>query len=298
MNISNTLIATSIFLTNFLPKFLISDHHRRLVLLHENQTQTLTDITLKIVSTDTSYKSSWYIRNVDETISHEHSCIPHQGIFLIILIKSITNASQWIINLNKTIPFHPRCHTLIISENKPQTNSQLTNAVNSLWNISIINVGILFLSNEINEIFTYNPYPTSENGLINVFSSSDSNVTVPDHIHNYVFFEKLTNLNGAHFPVMIGLDWGKVYKKTNSKMIARNVSYNLGGSEVYTMNIIGKRINANVIYNLQLFTLQPNSTDLELSEYLDTINRPVYLPYDQSEPIKIIPKIFGQKENE
>lgn len=296
MNISSILI-TSTFLTNFLPQFLISDHHRRLVILYENQTEFLIDMTLKILSTDTNYKSSWYIRNVDQIINYENNAIPHQGIFLIIAIKSIAMTSQWIINLNKTILFHPRCHTLIISDNKssPVTNESLTNAINALWNISIINVGILFLSNERNEIMTFNPY-AEKNQLINVFSSNVSNISAPAHIHKHVFYEKLTNLNGANFPIMIGLDWGKVYKKTNPKL-ASNSSYNLGGSEVYTMNIIGKRINASVIYNLQLITMQPNSTDIELFEYLDTINRPVYLSYDQSEPVQIIPKIYGQMEN-
>lgn len=293
--ILTNIIVASTFLTNILPKFLISDNFNRIILLYNNQTKDLADVTLGILATTAEFHSaSWFLQNVDVTLSYKDSQIHKQGLLLIVDIPSIVNSSEWIINMNKTIIFHPRCNTLIISENKPKTDAEILDAVLELWKLSIINVGLIFFG-VYNEIYTYNPFV--EQKLIKVYSSDNNNLTnQPTAIGLYdrVFFNKITNLNGAMFPIMVGLDLGRVYKKRNPNK-PENYT-NLGGSEIYAMKMFGKLINASIVYNLQVY--HDDDADSEFLVAQNELALPIELPFDESEPDTIVPILYETDENQ
>lgn len=281
------VIITSTFLANILPKLLTSDRYDRVVFLYNNDTQDTIDVMLNIVANQIN-GPTWFIRNVDAPLlSFKNHSIPYQGIFLIVAIPKLANSSQWIVNLNRTILFHPRCNALILSDDKPKMDSETVNALHALWNISIVNAGIVFFG-KINEIFVYNPF--TEEKLFKIYSSDNLSNQVPVDLFDRVFPQKLTNLNGAIFPLMVGLDFGRVYLKRNPNKL-KNYT-NLGGSEVYATEIFGKWINASVIYNLQI--TPDNGSDI--SEYLKEITLPINLSYDASEPITIVPKTHSTPE--
>lgn len=283
----SNIILTSSILANILPKLLISDRYDRVVFLYNNDSQDTIDVTLNIVANQIN-NSTWFIRNVDASLlPYKNHSIPHQGIFLIVAIPSLANSSEWIINLNTTISFHPRCNALILTDNKPKFDDETEGAMHALWNISIVNAGIVFFGTTI-DIFTYNHF--AEKKLAKVYSSDNLANRVPTDLFNLVFPEKLTNLNGAIFPIMVGLDVGRVYLKRNPTNLRSNT--NIGGSEVYAMDIFGKWINASVVYNLQV---TPNN-ESDIIEYLNEITLPINLPYDESEPVTIVPKIYSASE--
>lgn len=289
------ILFTSTFLSKLLPQFLIFNNCTTILLAYENQTKDLTDITLKIISNETIInRRSVYIRNVVET-NHMINPISNQGLFIIVSIQHIINSCDWIININKTIPIYPRFHILILTKynNSMNFNLSMNSVINSLWNISLINVGFIILD-EINQIFTYNPY--LKNRVIKIYSSNSSNLLSPsvvNEIYRKTYSEKLSNLNGSIFPIMTALDWGRIYLKQNPNI---ENSLSLGGSEVYTMSIIAKRLNANIVYNLQTVRNE-NVTDLELLEYYNKITMPINIEYDKFGPDTIIPKIYGLEEN-
>lgn len=279
-------------MANILPKLLTSTgQYDRVVFLYNKDTQDTIDVTSNIVANQKN-GLTWFIRNVDTQLSaYKNHSIPHQGIFLIIAIPILANSSQWIINLNKTISFHPRCNALILAGNKVIVDGEIEDAMHALWNISIVNAGIVL--GTANEILTYNHF--TEKKLIRAYSTDNlanrEPSREPTNLFDRVFPKKLTNLNGAIFPVMVGLDVGRVYLKQNPHKSGNNT--NLGGSEIYAIDIFGKWINASIVYNLQVNL--DNGSDI--SEYLKEITIPINLSYDESEPVKILPKIYSTPED-
>lgn len=249
------------------------------------------DITEDIIRTITHQSGQpAYIINDDvlTDTNRTRSPLRHQGFFVIFLIDSIESISKFVTHyINNHKYFHQSDNGLIVMNNKYSTYTTINEILPNLLNDTAINIGIVFFDTNYAEIYAINIlHPLYLKFISNITERFSENAFSLDKIFNEIYNSKKHNLNRRNLTVLIGLDMGNIYKKINPR---RNEDeLNIGGHDIYLVELIGQLLNASLTYKLQDISAIISEKDTIHLQFLQNfVGRPVELSYDNSEPLTI-----------
>lgn len=272
-------------LTTIISNLLASSNTHSVVIIFEN---VAVDITYDIIRIITQYQPV-YIINEDVLIdTNTTSALQHQGFFVIFLIDTIESISKFVRKYTDNHKhFHQNDNGLIVMNIKYNTSYNINEVLPNLLNETVMNIGIIFFDTNYAEIYAINIlHPVSLKSISNITERITENTLSPDKIFNQIYNSKNHNLNRRNLTVLIGLDMGNIYKKINPRRNEKVL--NIGGHDIYLVELIGKLLNASLTFKLQDISAIISENDTIHLDFLHNfVGRSVELSYDNSEPLKI-----------
>lgn len=296
--ISITGLTITTFLTNILTNILLNTKSHSILIICENST---IDLTNDLIATIKNH--AVYVINEDVKNNLDNTSIPSQGLFGLFIVENIESISNIVLNYTAGDKFlHQNDNGLIILHNKYNTQENIDSILPNLFDVSVMNVGIIFWDNNVVEIFNCNPLDKNRMRFILKIKSDDLDRNIiethydddnnsisikTENIFDQIFeYKKGINLNGRNLSVLVGLDMGNVYEKINPQQMEYQT--NIGGRDIYLVELIGELLNASFTYKLQDIQAIKGESDPWHLQYLNFVKRPVELPFDDTKPLNVI----------